>query len=1045
MLEDMLEDKVSLDDIRTGAMYDLVSLYQETEDDTSYNNSPFQYSNTSCEYFEPDKFVSMLDSLKSHTSFFHLNCRGLSSNWDSFKDLICNLHTDKFAFDFIGMSELFRIDGDMRLRLPGYHPLLSRTRDDGPRGGVGLFVKGHINYTVRNDLSVFIPHIFESVFIEIEIKKSQNLIVGVIYRPNTQPLADMDVFQTTLHDIMHIINGDKKTGVILGDMNVDILKFNSHHLTGDYLDRLFSCGFLPVIVKPTRVTTSSATLIDHIYINDIATSGQSGIIITDIADHFGTFYILTENSLNHSDSKRIFRSFSERNVNLFVTYLENCDFIPINNINCPDEAYKAFMELYRLGFEQCFPLCQSRNNTKHIKRELWCSRDLLMSLKKKKKLFSKKLSKPTEANIITYKTHNAAHKKLRRKTKQFYYKNILEESKQDIKKTWTILNKLLGKISDKSGFPNNFIINDKSENNRQIAANAFNNFFSKIGLETNHNVPKSNKCFKSYMPNPLPNSIFIDPVSPSAVINVIHKLKPKTSFGHDSISTKLLKATICQIIQPLTYIINKSFETGIVPADMKIAKVVPVHKSSDQTLLKNYRPISLLPAFSKVIEKLMFNKIVSFFNANSLFYKHQYGFRSKHSTIHPIIHLLNHCADSINKTPPEYTLSIFCDLSKAFDVIDHKILIYKLRNYGIRGIANKWCHNYLTNRAQYVELDGKQSSQCNIECGVPQGSILGPLLYLIYVNDISNCCDSNILSFADDTTLYLSDSDLNRLFVRANLNAELLFDWFCSNRLSLNAGKTKYIVIRPKHLKGDVSNKELFIRNTKVVRIGNNCQEKSTKFLGIYIDEHLTWKEHLSQVNKKVSCALFSMKQVKHIIPVQCLKSLYHTLVNSHLSYGILAWGNANKTSLKRTITLQKRAIRIVNDAKYNSHTEPLFKRNRILKLTDLYEHQVVLFMSEFINNTLPASFDNTFLFNINMPNARRTRQSELVYEARCKSQFASNLPLFVFPKIWNKWAHEINTAISRSSIKKHVCIKLLESYNVSVRCNNPLCNNCNS
>jgi len=239
-----------------------------------------------------------------------------------------------------------------------------------------------------------------------------------------------------------------------------------------------------------------------------------------------------------------------------------------------------------------------------------------------------------------------------------------------------------------------------------------------------------------------------------------------------------------------------------------------------------------------------------------------------HSAVHPVLHLLNQCALSTNHPNPEFTLAIFCDLSKAFDVISHDILLSKLHCYGIRDIAYNWFKNYLTDRVQYVEIDGYKSSYSQIKS---QGSILGPLLYLIYVNDICFSCNGSILSFADDTTIYVSDSNIDILFNNANILLNSLFIWFCSNRLSLNPTKTKYIVIRPPSLKGDLFQKHILIENTFLHRIGKNCDEKGHKFLGILIDENLTWKHHLSHINQKVSRALFSLKQVKHFLPKQCM------------------------------------------------------------------------------------------------------------------------------------------------------------------------------
>ncbi len=285
---------------------------------------------------------------------------------------------------------------------------------------------------------------------------------------------------------------------------------------------------------------------------------------------------------------------------------------------------------------------------------------------------------------------------------------------------------------------------------------------------------------------------------------------------------------------------------------------------------------------------------------------------------------------------------------------------------------------------------------------------MGPLLFLIYVNDIGNACDGRILSFADDTNLFVSNSNLTELYNEATKQINSLYDWFCSNRLSLNAQKTKYMVIRPKHMRQDLTNFSIHINNIPLDRIGNACTETSTKFLGMFIDENLTWKSHIKHVNTKVSRALFLLKQVKHVLPAESLRTLYYSLINSHFAYGIIAWGNADKSIIKPSFMMQKRAIRVINNAPHNGHTEPLFKSSGILKLDDLFEYQCVMFMHDYLVNNLPMSFNGTFIANRDVPNARPTRQSNLLHIPRCDSNFARKLPYYFLPSVWNELARLI-------------------------------------
>ena len=427
-----------------------------------------------------------------------------------------------------------------------------------------------------------------------------------------------------------------------------------------------------------------------------------------------------------------------------------------------------------------------------LPKNKWMTKGLMKSCVRKAKLYKRYCQNKTDTDKKRYIAYRNKLKMVLQKAEKKFVCDKFKTVLGNLKQTWKQINLILNKNS-KSHLNDIFQHEGRFISDKNIIVNKFNDYFVNIGSQLASNIPNSSKKFSDYLTkfkNPSSLSLYLSDTA--EIIQIISSFEEKRSSGFDNIPVNIMRMSMNSISKPISEILNSSFRTGIFPDNLKIAKICPIDKNGEKNLISNYRPISILPSFSKIFEKAVYNRLLSYLDHNLIVINNQYGFRQKHSTYMAILDLYEKISKAVDKN--EFGVGIFIDLSKAFDTLDHSILLSKLEFYGVRGITLKWFQSYLSNRKQYVSYNGASSCSKVITCGVPQGSILGPLLFVLYINDIVNC--SSILRFilfTDDTNLFYSSQNLLDLTRIVNTELYYLSEWFRANKLSLNLKKKQIL------------------------------------------------------------------------------------------------------------------------------------------------------------------------------------------------------------------------------------------------------------
>ena len=678
----------------------------------------------------------------------------------------------------------------------------------------------------------------------------------------------------------------------------------------------------------------------------------------------------------------------------------------------------------------------------------WLSKGVLVSIKTKQKLFINKRKFPTLENREKFLIYNRILNTTKRKAKKLYFTEEFQGARKDLKRTWELINVVTGRSTKgQQILPNSFTEKDQIISDPKQISNKFNSFFTTIGQKLEQEISDIpnidsqydlNNQHMKYLTTPSVTEFSFFPVSETRLYKAVSSLKSKWSYGDSVISNNLLKRIYPIIAEPFRKLINLSLSTGFVPSQLTLAKIIPIHKGGDAKLYTNYRPIAMVSSLSKLLEKVVSTQLNDFLYATNALSPFQFGFREKHSVSHPLLLFSEFAHKALVKN--EYTIAVFVDVKKAFDTVNYKVLCDKLFYYGIRNKELLWFVNYLK-RSQYVLANSTISEIMKLFMGIPQGTLLSSVLFSIFINDLPLATRLLTLLFADDCTYQSSGPDLFKLIEYLNTELAKAQNWFAANRLTLNLEKTKFLITSEKTLPNILP--PIMIGDYVLERVGNEQKEISVRFLGLWVDEDLTFSDHIAKMRTKLSKGIFALSASRNNTPKRIRLNIYFSLFESYLRFAAVLYGSAPEALLNEIFLMQKKAVRLVSNAAFTAHTDNLFKELGILKLEDLITLERLLLVHRFRANKLPSAFQKSFLQDVDINNMSRREDRYSLQNPSIPGKKFCQLPLTLLARSWNSQPMVLRAEGEVSKFKSDFIKSTLASYNYE--CIDEKCYSCNS
>ena len=986
-------DQLSFNDNNDSDHHDLFDKHNQLDPDNHFSNTD------NCKYIFNMKEVVMKNSTLSVMTY---NIRSLRHKFDSLKDQLSILSKE---LDIICLSETWLKDSDniLDFQLDNYHMPLCFNRGPNKIGGgiIAYFHKKITKYQVNKKLS-FNDCDSQTLVIDFTCEGKKHSLVNCYRSPSNCG----EKFLSKLDNILDEVK-DKRS-IVVGDFNFNLLNISTHKLTKDYFDTFTSHSFNTIITKPTRITDRSETIIDHIWTNIDGYSDNNNnkgyIYVTDLSDHLPCIATLDYKTIKHIGYRTVLsRQITDNTLELFrknIQMKRNALLFHCNNpyINT-DEQYNDFFSHFQLIYDESFPLKKRKVHSKTLSKP-WITENLQKQIERRNQAFSRR-NKNAKAKR-KYKTlKDEVDTKLDTSRKD-YYRKKLNDQNNSLKTKWTIIKE---------------IINRKKSSNVKlpISSNQLGRHYStladklssKIPHITNEDIPCSSKCGnrKFHIKNVEDRKFSFRNITQREVYEEIVKLDKNKGPGVDDLDVKALKYVADIISDHLCLLFNSTLDNSIYPLLFKKAKCVPIFKGGELNPLEavSYRPISILNSLNKVLEKLIHDQIYRFVERVNILPDFQYGYRKQHNTSQAVLDFVQKIKTNIDKKLT--SIAVFMDLSKAFDTVNKDILSRKMTELGFDFKSESLIYNYMSNRS-FCFQDSIHDTY-NLDHGVPQGSVLGPLLFILYTYDVKFICPNDkVIMYADDTTLIVSGRNYIEAAQKTNSILERFVHYFNYNKLSVNPGKTKFICYEAKKKSQNIISK----RDSETISVTMNDivieEAKTVKFLGVILNKKLTWHDHKLYVQRKVSKCLGILYNSKKVMTEKETIMMYKTFIQSNFLYAIEVWGHTVNHDLDILNKIQNKSLRVLFSTK---RTADAWKKSNgeIPSIAELYQRTLKRITTKHSYNQLPQYFTNLCMPKLTTSpkepksqteyNLRSSKnRSNFTYEIISKSTQISKTPFFI-------------------------------------------------